>query len=167
MFRVWEALSEEMGAYISVWRTRVLWPEFPLPWDGGVDKRPRSLRVDKERQVNRYLRPPPPPDVRSECARNQKLVERGTGHEENGHRRETCMGVGDLLGQEEAVAGHGVFGIVVRLREDARCTQPGIRRHSERNLVRLQVLACKGASAQREERGLSEQRGNRVADPHR
>ena len=68
------------------------------------------------------------------------------------------MGVRDLLGEEEAVARHSACGVEVRLREDARSAEARIRRHRERDLVRLEVLAGEGAPARKggkEGQGLS------------
>ena len=75
----------------------------------------------------------------------QTRVERGTGHREEEHRRETCMGVRDLLREEETVARYRTSGVIVWLRKDARSAQPRVRRHRERHLVGLEVLPGEGA----------------------
>ena len=77
----------------------------------------------------------------------QSMVERETGHRKGHHRRETCMGVRNLLRKEEAVARHGACGIEVRFREHARSAEAGVGRHGERDLIRLEVLAREGPPA--------------------
>ena len=56
------------------------------------------------------------------------------------------MGVGDLLREEEAMAGDRVCWVVVGFGEDARRAETREGRHGERHLVRFEVLAGEVAS---------------------
>ena len=80
----------------------------------------------------------------------QSMVERETGHRKGHHRRETCMGICNLLRQEQAVARDRASGVVVRLREHARGAEAGERRHGEGYFGGLEVLAREDATVETE-----------------
>ena len=71
----------------------------------------------------------------------QNMVGRETGHRKGHHRRETCMGVGDFLREEQTVAGLRVYGIEVRVCEHPRNTKTWEGCQGVWDLVRFEVFA--------------------------
>ena len=64
------------------------------------------------------------------------------------------MGIGDFFWQEQAMARHRVYRIVVWLGEHARDAHARERRHGERNFVGLEIFArevAAGGSEMREQ----------------